>query len=205
MTKVSAQLTTKGVYARRRCRSCRNWFAPQPGGRPALFYSASCKQRAYKARKKERASPCYPSDCAENWDASPRQYVFVTSVNRPIFTPENAKVLFQNCAGVRPSEETDYDKVAEELGLIAMWCVSACHQRMAPTSGEDQKWFLKRAGHCSLDYFRFRCEWTHRSSKSARNNQLDFECSASPPMPHFRATISTFGIGWRSKLALVKC
>jgi hypothetical protein len=46
--------------------------------------------------------------------------LFVTAQERPIFNPEDAKVMFQNCLGVRPPEQTDFAKVAQDLDFIVL-------------------------------------------------------------------------------------
>jgi hypothetical protein len=144
MTKVSAVLTTKGVYARRRCRSCRQLFTPRPGGRPALFCNASCKQRAYKVRKKERLRPDVRPRPAQSRGAHP----IVTSPKRSIFEPEDVKALFQKCLGARPPEEADFGEIAEDLNLTALLYLSSGLRRSSPSAGADQKWFQGIAGHC---------------------------------------------------------
>ena len=107
VTKVSAVLTTKGVYARRRCRSCRRLFTPRPGGRPAVFCSASCKQRAYKTRKKGRGLPDARPTPAQSSSAHAIGPLVVTSQKGSIFEPEDVRSLLQKCRGARPSEEAD--------------------------------------------------------------------------------------------------
>ena len=62
--------------------------------------------------------------------------------NRPIFNPEDAKVMFQNCLGVRPPEQTDFAIVAQDLDFIVLDFLSAFLRRTAATAGEDQKWLL---------------------------------------------------------------
>ena len=42
---------TKIGRQRQRCLWCRKTFKPKAGGRPALYCSASCRQRAYEKRK----------------------------------------------------------------------------------------------------------------------------------------------------------
>ncbi len=42
---------TKARPRKRRCRWCKKHFQPKPAGRPALFCSASCRQRTYERRK----------------------------------------------------------------------------------------------------------------------------------------------------------
>lgn len=39
---------------RRKCRWCREWFLPSERGRPPLYCSASCRQRAYERRLAKR-------------------------------------------------------------------------------------------------------------------------------------------------------
>jgi hypothetical protein len=41
----------KTVSPKRRCHWCREFFKAKTGGRPALYCSASCRQRAYEKRK----------------------------------------------------------------------------------------------------------------------------------------------------------
>ena len=39
----------------RKCKSCKKWIAPQTSGRPAIYCSNACRQRAY--RKRPKADP----------------------------------------------------------------------------------------------------------------------------------------------------
>ena len=50
--------------------------------------------------------------------------------------------MFQNCLGVRPPEQTDFAKVAQDLDFIVLHFLSAFLRRTAATAGEDQKWLL---------------------------------------------------------------
>jgi len=45
------EVVTKVGRRKQRCRWCRQFFKPKAGGRPPLFCSASCRQRAYEKRK----------------------------------------------------------------------------------------------------------------------------------------------------------
>jgi hypothetical protein len=68
--------------------------------------------------------------------------LFVTAQERPIFNPEDAKVMFQNCLKVRPPEQTDFAKVALHLDVIVLNFFSTFLRRTAAPAGEDQKWLL---------------------------------------------------------------
>ena len=56
-----------------------------------------------------------------------------------VFNPEDAKAMF---LGVRPPEQTDFAKVAQDLDFIVLHFLSAFLRRTAATAGEDQKWLL---------------------------------------------------------------
>jgi hypothetical protein len=45
------KIVTKVRPRKRRCRFCKKHFQPKPMGRPALFCSASCRQRTYEMHK----------------------------------------------------------------------------------------------------------------------------------------------------------
>jgi hypothetical protein len=44
-------IVTKSSQQKRKCNWCKKRFKPRVAGRPALFCSASCRQRAYERRK----------------------------------------------------------------------------------------------------------------------------------------------------------
>jgi hypothetical protein len=136
------KLVTKPAYARRRCQWCRKQFTPTAGGRPAVFCSATCRQRDYEARKGLRARPDARLRPAQSSSEHRHGRLFVTSQERPIFNPDDAKVMFQNCLGMRPPEQTDFAKVAQDLDFIVLNFFSAFRRRTAATAGEDQKWLL---------------------------------------------------------------
>jgi hypothetical protein len=48
------QRVTKRARKRRKCGWCREWFKPQPKGRPPSYCSASCRQRAFEQRREQR-------------------------------------------------------------------------------------------------------------------------------------------------------
>ena len=132
------KLVTKSTYARRRCQWCRKQFTPAAGGRPAVFCSATCRQRDYEARKGLRTRP--DARLRPESSRAPRHgRLFVTSQNRPIFNPEDAKAMF---LGVQPHEQTDFAKVALDLDFIVLNFFSAFLRRTAATAGEDQKRLL---------------------------------------------------------------
>jgi hypothetical protein len=45
------EIVTKIRLKKRRCQWCKKHFQPSPRGRPGLFCSAVCRQRAYEKRK----------------------------------------------------------------------------------------------------------------------------------------------------------
>ena len=48
------QSVTKPTRRRRKCGWCREWFQPSERGRPPLYCSPSCRQRAYERRLAKR-------------------------------------------------------------------------------------------------------------------------------------------------------
>ena len=142
VTAVVMKLVTKPAYARRRCQWCRKQFTPTAGGRPAVFCSATCRQRDYEARKGLRARPDVRLQPAPSSRARRHGRLFATAQERPIFNPEDAKVMFRNCLGVRPPEQTDFAKVALDLDFIVLNFFSTFLQRTAAPAGDDQKRLL---------------------------------------------------------------
>jgi hypothetical protein len=138
MTKVRQIAVTKAAVLRQRCQQCRKRFTAKTGGRPAMFCSASCRQRAYEERKRAR-SDTWPLTKRSSW--APRTAgVIAGSWEGQCFEPADAEAAFQK-TGEKAREGTDFDHVAERLNIMAGACVSVSRQRTAQTERELHRSF----------------------------------------------------------------
>jgi hypothetical protein len=70
--------------------------------------------------------------------------LIVTTQTKAIFQSEDVKALLQKC-GLRPRDEPDFEQLSTELDSIAQQCIRLGLRQMAPTPGEDEKWFRRIA------------------------------------------------------------
>jgi hypothetical protein len=137
-----------------------------------MFCGASCRQRAYEARRRAAhpaATPGITHDTQVPRIAS--LLVTTTSHEQPIFTPEDVEALLQKI-GKTPREGTDLDLVAENLTRIAEDCVDAHRRGTAPTAGEYHKRFSSIERHVSksLEYFDLHGSLDHLNGNGTVNS-----------------------------------
>jgi hypothetical protein len=124
-------IVTKSSYGRmQRCQQCRKPFIPKAGGRPAKFCSASCRQRAYEARKAPFTSP-----------AAQRRTPALTagSTKEQFFEQADVEAIILK-TGAKPLDGTDFGAAADKLNDIVDGYISTACREAAPTAGETENW-----------------------------------------------------------------
>jgi hypothetical protein len=95
-----------------------------------MFCRPACRQRAYEARMKSRAS-----STAARPTASRIVPLVVSNRKEPFCTPEDVETFFPGKIYERP----DLERIAEELNLIADRCINISRQASAPSAGKRYK------------------------------------------------------------------